>query len=73
MMGVAKKKSESKVKKPELMEQNQDALEYSSEGEKEDLEDNLTKLKEKGKKDLVKIDHAEIEYKPFRKNFYFEV
>lgn len=73
MMGVAKKKSESKVKKPELMEQNQDALEYSSEGETENLDDAMGKLKEKGKKDLVKIDHAGIEYEPFRKNFYFEV
>jgi len=73
MMGVAKKKVDNKVKKPELMEQNQDALEYSSEGETENAEDALGKLKEKGKKDLVKIDHAGIEYKPFRKNFYFEV
>merc|ERR1711936_1085868 len=39
MTGVAKKKPESKTKKPEVMEQNQDALEYSSEEEKEGLDD----------------------------------
>merc|ERR1719193_1233621 len=73
MTGVAKKKPESKTKKPEVMEQNQDALEYSSEEEKEGLDDLNGKLKEKGKKDLVKIDHSGVEYLPFRKDFYFEV
>merc|ERR1719347_2092395 len=73
MTGVAKKKPESKTKKPEVMEQNQDALEYSSEEEKEGLDDLNGNLKEKGKKDLVKIDHAGIEYLPFRKDFYLEV
>ena len=73
MTGVAKKKPESKTKKPEVMEQNQDALEYSSEEEKEGLDDLNGKLKEKGKKDLVKIDHSGVEYQPFRKDFYFEV
>merc|ERR1712240_658509 len=48
MTGVAKKKPESKTKKPEVMEQNQDALEYSSEEEKEGLDDLNGKLKEKG-------------------------
>jgi len=73
MTGVAKKKPESKTKKPEVMEQNQDALEYSSEEEKEGLDDLNGKLKEKGKKDLVKIDHSGVQYLPFRKDFYFEV
>ena len=73
MTGVAKKKPESKTKKPEVMEQNQDALEYSSEEEKEGLDDLNGKLKEKGKKDLVKIDHSGVEYQSFRKDFYFEV
>merc|ERR1712130_337324 len=62
MTGVAKKKPESKTKKPEVMEQNQDALEYSSEEEKEGLDDLNGKLKEKGKKDLVKIDHSGVQY-----------
>jgi len=73
MTGVAKKKVDIKTKKPEVMEQNQDALEYSSEEEKEGLDDLNGKLKEKGKKDLVKIDHAGVYYQPFRKDFYFEV
>ena len=65
MTGVAKKKPEVRTKKPDVMEQNQDALEYSSEDEVDinDLKDNL---KEKGKKDLVKIDHATIDYEDFR-------
>jgi len=50
MTGVAKKKVDIKTKKPEVMEQNQDALEYSSEEEKEGLDDLNGKLKEKGKK-----------------------
>jgi len=76
MTGVAKKKPSLNINKPEVMEQNQDGLEYSSEDEKKkggDLADNLQKLKEKGKKDLAKIDHKGIEYPPFRKAFYHEV
>ena len=65
MTGVAKKKPEVKSKKPEVMEQNQDALEYSSE-EEVDIDDLKDKLKEKGKKDLVKIDHSGIDYQDFR-------
>ena len=34
MMGVAKKKPDLHIKKPEVIEQNQDGLEYSSEDEK---------------------------------------
>ena len=33
MMGVAKKKPDLHIRKPEVIEQNQDALEYSSEDE----------------------------------------
>jgi ATP-dependent RNA helicase DDX46/PRP5 len=73
MMGVAKKKTETSNKRGELMEQNQDGLEYSSEEEGEDLEDALGKLKQKGKKDLMLVDHNKIEYKPFVKDFYREV
>ena len=87
MTGVAKKKPEVRTKKPEVMEQNQDALEYSSE-EEVDIDDLKDKLKEKGKKDLVKIDHTGIDYEDFRlgeifyckylivlfrKDFYIEV
>ena len=65
MTGVAKKKPEVRTKKPDVMEQNQDALEYSSEDEV-DIDDLKDKLKEKGKKDLVKIDHTTINYEDFR-------
>lgn len=74
MVGVAKKKADEPVKKGELIEQNQDGLEYSSEEEKtEDLEDALGKLNKKGKKDLMIVDHNKIEYMPFTKDFYIEV
>lgn len=65
MTGVAKKKPELKSVKPDVMEQNQDGLEYSSE-EDVDVDDLKDKLKEKGKKELVKIDHASIQYESFR-------
>ena len=73
MMGVAKKKVDDPKKRGELMEQNQDGLEYSSEEEGEDLEDAFGKLKQKGKKDLMIVDHNKIEYLPFTKDFYREV
>lgn len=69
--GVAKAK-ESK-NKGELIEQNQDGLEYSSEEEQEDLKDTAASIANKQKKELAKIDHSEIYYAPFRKNFYVEV
>lgn len=47
-MGVAKKVDAKK--KGELMEQNQDALEYSSEEEGEDLKDTMASINSKGKK-----------------------
>ena len=65
MMGVAKKKPELKSVKPDVMEQNQDGLEYSSE-EDVDVDDLKDKLKEKGKKEIVKIDHSSIQYESFR-------
>ena len=70
MTGVAKKKPELKSVKPDVMEQNQDGLEYSSE-EDVDVDDLKDKLKEKGKKELVKIDHASIQYESFRYNDYW--
>lgn len=53
IMGVAKKVSAKK--KGELMEQNQDALEYSSEEEGEDLKDTMASINSKGKKVCVSI------------------
>ncbi|CAG9861323.1 unnamed protein product [Phyllotreta striolata] len=69
--GVAK--SKSSAKKGELIEQNQDGLEYSSEEEQEDLKDTAANIANKQKKELAKIDHNNIVYIPFRKNFYVEV
>lgn len=71
MSGVAKKNKE--VNKGEMMEQNQDGLEYSSEEEIEDIKDTAANLANKHKKELAKIDHSGMNYLPFRKNFYVEV
>lgn len=69
--GVAKKMSDKN--KGELIEQNQDGLEYSSEEELEDIKDTAANLANKHKKELAKIDHSGVDYAPFRKNFYVEV
>lgn len=69
--GVSKKSSDKK--KGDLMEQNQDGLEYSSEEEIEDIKDTAANLANKHKKELAKIDHSGFDYAPFRKNFYVEV
>lgn len=69
--GMAKKKTE--IKKGELIEQNQDGLEYSSEEELDDIKDAVANLANKHKKELAKIDHSEMNYNVFRKNFYVEV
>ncbi|XP_044758445.1 probable ATP-dependent RNA helicase DDX46 [Coccinella septempunctata] len=69
--GIAKSKVDTK--KGELVEQNQDGLEYSSEEEQEDLKDTAANIANKQRKDLAKIDHNNIIYIPFRKNFYVEV
>ena len=75
VVGVAKKKIERK--RGELMEQNQDAMEYSSNDELEkgdelaNAMDNL-QSKTKQKKPLT-ISQDDISYIPFRKNFYIEV
>lgn len=71
MTGIAKKNTETK--KGEMMEQNQDGLEYSSEEEIEDIKDTAANLANKHKKELAKIDHSSVNYAPFRKNFYVEV
>lgn len=69
--GIAKKTVDTK--KGEMMEQNQDGLEYSSEEEMEDIKDTAANLANKHKKELAKIDHSGVEYLPFRKDFYVEV
>lgn len=69
--GVVKKNTE--LKKGEMMEQNEDGLEYSSEEEIEDIKDTAANLVNKHKKELAKIDHSGMNYLPFRKNFYVEV
>eukprot|EP00112_Aurelia_sp_Birch-Aquarium-sp1_P002901 Seg1321.8 transcript_id=Seg1321.8/GoldUCD/mRNA.D3Y31 product="putative ATP-dependent RNA helicase DDX46" protein_id=Seg1321.8/GoldUCD/D3Y31 len=73
---VKKSQDEQKESKPEVMEQNQDLMEYSSEeGEKEDiLEGNaFAAMKQKKKKELLAADHSKIYYRSFRKSFYVEV
>lgn len=70
--------SESQVgKKGELLHNDQDAMEYSDEGEDtgdQELVSALNTIAKKNKgKDLPKVDHKKIEYAPFRKNFYVEV
>ncbi|XP_055876786.1 probable ATP-dependent RNA helicase DDX46 isoform X2 [Biomphalaria glabrata] len=70
---VVKKKQEDPSKnKGELMLNNMDALEYSSEEEEEDLDSTMANLN-KRKKDLGAVDHEKIYYAPFRKAFYVEV
>lgn len=71
MTGVAKKKVDKR--KGELIEQNQDGLEYLSEEEEEDLSTTAATLANKQKKELAKVDHSGIDYTPFRKAFYMEV
>ncbi|XP_059178010.1 probable ATP-dependent RNA helicase DDX46 [Physella acuta] len=70
---VVKKKVENPGKdKGELMLNNMDALEYSSEEEEEDLDSTMANLN-KRKKDLGAVDHEKIYYASFRKSFYVEV
>lgn len=71
--GNVKNKQQIEAKKGELIEQNQDGLEYSSEEEQEDIKDTAANLALKQKKELAKVDHSTIEYAPFKKNFYVEV
>lgn len=71
MVGVAKKKEDKK--KGELMEQNVDALEYSSEEEGEDLHSAMNNLPGNKAKKPATVSIEDISYAPFRKNFYIEV
>ncbi|CAG9788810.1 unnamed protein product [Diatraea saccharalis] len=73
LTGTAKKKVSETKNKGELIEQNQDGLEYSSEEETEDIKDAAANLASKQRKELAKVDHASLQYMPFRKAFYTEV
>jgi ATP-dependent RNA helicase DDX46/PRP5 len=71
--GNVKNKPQIENKKGELIEQNQDGLEYSSEEEQEDIKDTAANLANKQKKELAKVDHSTVEYSSFKKSFYVEV
>jgi ATP-dependent RNA helicase DDX46/PRP5 len=75
VVGIAKRSVG--LKKGELIEQNQDGLEYSSEDEgtkEDDLANAMDNLQNKAKqKKLMTITKDDITYQPFRKNFYIEV
>lgn len=68
-----KKMVQTTKKKGELMQNDQDAMEYSSEEEEVDLQTALTGFQTKQRKVLEPVDHKKIEYESFRKNFYVEV
>ncbi|KAH9366686.1 hypothetical protein HPB48_008127 [Haemaphysalis longicornis] len=71
IVGIAKKKEDKN--KGELMEQNIDALEYSSEEEAEDLQTTMNNLQNNKAKKPATVCLEDISYAPFRKNFYIEV
>lgn len=73
LMTTKKGFAETSKKKGELMENDQDAMEYSSEEEEVDLQTALTGFQTKQRKLLEPVDHGKIEYEPYRKNFYVEV
>uniref|UniRef100_A0A671Y2K6 Probable ATP-dependent RNA helicase DDX46 n=1 Tax=Sparus aurata TaxID=8175 RepID=A0A671Y2K6_SPAAU len=68
-----KKGPHTHKKKGELMENDQDAMEYSSEEEEVDLQTALTGFQTKQRKVLEPVDHGKIQYEQYRKNFYVEV
>ncbi|XP_074599147.1 pre-mRNA processing factor 5 [Brevipalpus obovatus] len=75
VVGVAKKPIKKEVK-GELLEQNQDAMEYSSEEEltsTDDLAAMNTNLQAKQTKKITTITMEEITFSPYTKNFYIEV
>lgn len=73
LTGTAKKRVTEQKNKGELIEQNQDGLEYSSEEETEDIKDAAANLASKQRKELAKVDHSSLDYMTFRKAFYTEV
>ena len=64
-----------KTRKGELMQNDQDAVEYSDEEEGDsDLASALSNIMKKNKrKELPAVDHKKVEYQHFRKDFYKEV
>lgn len=72
---VVTKKKKRDPTKGELMENDQDAMEYSSEEEVEEetIESTYANFKTKKKKDLQAVNHNKVYYSSFRKNFYVEV
>lgn len=75
VVGVAKKPMKKEVK-GELLEQNQDAMEYSSEEEltsTDDLAAMNTNLQAKQTKKKTTITKEDITYAPYTKSFYIEV
>ena len=75
VVGIVKKGSSGE--KGELLEQNQDALEYSSEEEatttQEDLVNMTSSLNQSKMKKITAVTLEDVSFKPFRKNFYIEV
>ncbi|CAB3988541.1 probable ATP-dependent RNA helicase DDX46, partial [Paramuricea clavata] len=73
---VAEADKQKSVSKGELMVNDEDAMEYSSEGEEEEdvlADPNNIGYKTKPKKELAAVDHSKVYYQPFRKSFYVEV
>ncbi|XP_053573185.1 probable ATP-dependent RNA helicase DDX46 [Bombina bombina] len=70
---TTKKDTAEATTKGELMVNDQDAMEYSSEEEEVDLQTALTGFQTKQRKLLDPVDHGKIEYESYRKNFYVEV
>lgn len=70
---VANKNKEFKNKRGEMMEQDQDALEWSSEEEEEDLKTTMNNVQNKQKKLVQAVDHQAIDYPKYKKCFYHEV
>lgn len=71
VLGMAKKKEGKK--KGELMEQDQDGLEYSSEEEGEDLQSAMSNIPGNKAKKVMTVSKDDITYAPFKKEFYVEV
>ena len=62
------------VDRGELLHNDQDHMEYSSEEEDMGFSTAIAKLvKKHKKKELPKVNHSQIEYEAFRKSFYVEV
>lgn len=67
-------------RKGEIIESNQDAMEYSDEDREDDIDKKMKEikaLKEKEARRLLdpskKIKHDEMHYEPFKKDFYIEI